>query len=77
MSLFIASLAFNDSAHLTAAKLGVLSSSIIAGVVGWILLRIISPKEGAESSYRSGCWPPSVTAGETQVLKYIAVVMTT
>lgn len=40
MSLFIAGLAFGDSAPLlTAAKLGTLLASVIAGVVGWALLR--------------------------------------
>jgi NhaA family Na+:H+ antiporter len=49
MSLFVAGLAFVDSAHLSAAKLGVLTASILAGVIGWVLLRIVSPKEGTES----------------------------
>jgi NhaA family Na+:H+ antiporter len=49
MSLFVASLAFVDAAHLTAAKLGVLTSSVIAGLVGWTILRVVSPSEGTES----------------------------
>jgi len=40
MSLFIAGLAFGDSAELlTSAKLGTFLASLIAGVVGWLLLR--------------------------------------
>ena len=40
MSLFIAGLAFGDSeAQLTAAKLGTLAASVIAGVIGWSVLR--------------------------------------
>ena len=39
MSLFIAGLAFGDSAVLTQAKVGILLASIIAGGVGWLLLR--------------------------------------
>jgi Na+:H+ antiporter, NhaA family len=40
MSLFIAGLAFGDSAEaLTSAKLGTLVASLIAGVVGWLTLR--------------------------------------
>ena len=40
MSLFIAGLAFGDSAeHLTAAKIGTLTASLIAGVAGWAVLR--------------------------------------
>lgn len=39
MSLFVAGLAFGQSALLDAAKVGVLSASIIAGVTGWRLVR--------------------------------------
>jgi NhaA family Na+:H+ antiporter len=39
MSLFVATLAFADEALLTAAKLGILAASLVAGVTGWALLR--------------------------------------
>lgn len=39
MSLFIAELAFSDPAHITAAKLGILSASAVAGLAGYIVLR--------------------------------------
>jgi NhaA family Na+:H+ antiporter len=39
MSLFIAGLAFDDAALLTQGKLGILSASLAAGMVGWLLLR--------------------------------------
>jgi NhaA family Na+:H+ antiporter len=39
MSLFIAGLAFDDEALLSVAKLGILTASVVAGVVGWLLLR--------------------------------------
>ena len=39
MSLFIVGLAFSDAAHLDAAKLGILTTSLIAGITGWGLLR--------------------------------------
>jgi len=39
MSLFIASLAFGDSALLSTAKVGILTASLIAGIAGWIILR--------------------------------------
>ena len=39
MSLFIAGLAFGDAAMLDTAKLGILGASIIAGIVGYMLLR--------------------------------------
>jgi hypothetical protein len=39
MSLFIAGLAFDDAARLDAAKIAVLASSIIAGAIGYTILR--------------------------------------
>jgi Na+:H+ antiporter, NhaA family len=39
MSLFIAGLAFESAALLTQAKLGILTASLCAGAVGWLLLR--------------------------------------
>ncbi len=39
MSLFITDLAFSDGALVDAAKLGILAASLIAGVVGWAILR--------------------------------------
>ncbi len=38
MSLFIATLAFDGSELLTAAKLGILTASLLAGIVGWMYL---------------------------------------
>jgi NhaA family Na+:H+ antiporter len=40
MSIFIAGLAFPDPGSLTAAKLGILAASLLAGGVGWGLLRL-------------------------------------
>lgn len=42
MSLFVAGLAFGNSPLLPVAKLGILISSLIAGIIGWILLKKIS-----------------------------------
>lgn len=39
MSLFIAGLAFGDSPALSTAKVGILAASLIAGFLGWIILR--------------------------------------
>jgi NhaA family Na+:H+ antiporter len=39
MSLFISDLAFSDGELVDAAKLGILEASLIAGVVGWTILR--------------------------------------
>jgi NhaA family Na+:H+ antiporter len=47
MSIFIAGLAFPDAGALTAAKLGILAASLLAGVVGWGLLRLVSPPREA------------------------------
>lgn len=44
MSLFIASLAFGEGELLTSAKLGILTASVFAGVVGWLLLKQFSAK---------------------------------
>ena len=45
MSLFITDLGFSDGSLVAAAKLGILVASLIAGVVGWTILR------GASSSH--------------------------
>jgi NhaA family Na+:H+ antiporter len=39
MSLFITDLAFSDGSLVDAAKLGILAASVIAGVMGWAILR--------------------------------------
>ena len=39
MSLFITDLAFLDGSLVAAAKLGILAASLIAGMVGWTILR--------------------------------------
>jgi NhaA family Na+:H+ antiporter len=39
MSLFISDLAFPDSPLVNVAKIGILAASVIAGVVGWLILR--------------------------------------
>jgi len=46
MALFIATLAFGDSAALDQAKIGVLSASVCAATAGWVLLRITLPMCG-------------------------------
>lgn len=38
MSLFVASLAFTDPAHIAQAKIGILSGSIISGIIGYLFL---------------------------------------
>jgi Na+:H+ antiporter, NhaA family len=44
MSLFITDLAFDDDVLTEAAKLGILVASLIAGAVGWAILRKASPR---------------------------------
>ena len=39
MSLFINSLAYTDPAFIDAAKMGVLIGSLVAGVLGYVVLR--------------------------------------
>jgi NhaA family Na+:H+ antiporter len=48
MSLFIGGLAFDDAALLTQAKLGILAASLLAGAMGWLLLRRAPPPNGRE-----------------------------
>ncbi len=38
MALFIAALAFGEGAKLESAKLGILAGSLVAGLIGWLLL---------------------------------------
>jgi Na+:H+ antiporter, NhaA family len=44
MSLFIASLAFGDTPLLATAKVGILAASLIAAVIGWLILRGAQPE---------------------------------
>lgn len=44
MSLFITDLAFTDEAFLSQAKLGILSASLVAGIIGYTYLRLIAVK---------------------------------
>jgi NhaA family Na+:H+ antiporter len=48
MSIFIANLAFGDNGLLTAAKLGVLVASLLAGTIGLIIGKISFRHSGAE-----------------------------
>jgi NhaA family Na+:H+ antiporter len=38
MSLFVTSLAFTDEVFITQAKIGILAASVIAGILGYIVL---------------------------------------
>ena len=49
MSLFIAGLAYGNASMLTAAKLGTFLASVLAGVIGWLVLRPASAKAGWSS----------------------------
>jgi NhaA family Na+:H+ antiporter len=43
MSLFVASLAFGPGVYLEISKVGILTASLIAGVIGWLYLRWFTP----------------------------------
>ena len=43
MSLFIASAAFDSPLLLSQAKLGILIASLVAGIIGFVLMRVFSP----------------------------------
>jgi NhaA family Na+:H+ antiporter len=47
MSLFIANLAFDGALFLPVAKAGILTASLIAGIVGWVLFRSTKACSGA------------------------------
>ena len=42
MSLFITELAFNDENYMVQAKIGILSASLLAGLLGYFYLKFIS-----------------------------------
>jgi NhaA family Na+:H+ antiporter len=52
MSLFIAGLAFHDEGLLDAAKIGVLASSLLAGTMGFVLLRRSAPPASLDKAPR-------------------------
>ena len=43
MSLFVGDLAYGESPELTLAKIGILAASVIAGAVGYLILRSVGP----------------------------------
>lgn len=45
MSIFIAMLSFSDAAHQTEAKFAVLVASVLAGIAGFMLLKMLSRKD--------------------------------
>jgi Na+:H+ antiporter, NhaA family len=50
VSIFIADLAFTARAQIDAARIGILAASVLAGVLGWILLRLPPLSPGAGTS---------------------------
>ena len=48
VALFIAGLSFEEAALLTDAKLGILAASLVAGILGWTVLRLVhAPRDTA------------------------------
>jgi Na+:H+ antiporter, NhaA family len=52
MSLFITDLAFSDGSLVDAAKFGILVASLIAGLVGWTILRTATSSPTDEAYFR-------------------------
>jgi NhaA family Na+:H+ antiporter len=50
MSLFISTLAFGQGELLSVAKLGIITASVIAGIIGWTLLRLTPPQTAKAQS---------------------------
>ena len=53
MALFIASAAFNDPDMLDQAKLGIIFASLTAGITGYVLTLLTSPKMGQITQYET------------------------
>jgi NhaA family Na+:H+ antiporter len=51
MSLFIAALAFDDAARVDEAKVGIFAASILAGIIGWVLLRRATQAPAARAAH--------------------------
>ena len=51
MSIFINNLAFTDPAVVTGGKISILIASLTAGVIGWLVTRIVSPRKKSLSSH--------------------------
>ena len=51
VSLFIAELAFDDPTQIAKAKLGILEASLLAGVIGYSILRWSLPKAAEPASH--------------------------
>ena len=67
MAIFVANLAFANPADITAAKVGILSASTIAGVVGYLFLAIQAKRAKAEgvvflSTQGPGDFAPTIAA---------------
>jgi NhaA family Na+:H+ antiporter len=50
MSLFIGSLAFGADETMNAVRLGVISGSILSGLLGYAVLRVAAPRPAAIST---------------------------
>ena len=50
MSLFIGSLSFGDAALMDAVRLGVLSGSLVSGLIGFTVLRLSSNPAAEEDA---------------------------
>lgn len=50
MSLFVASLAFTSAEQIAEAKIGILSGSLVSGIVGYVFLISTSPRTASETS---------------------------
>lgn len=49
MSLFVATLAFDNPVHIAEAKIGILAGSLLSGIAGYFFLTSTAPRENAHS----------------------------
>ncbi|HSI69795.1 MAG TPA: Na+/H+ antiporter NhaA [Gillisia sp.] len=68
MSLFITELAFQDETFMIQAKIGILTASLLAGIIGYFYLRIISSR-AREKKKKEAATPKSVKPEESQLVK--------
>lgn len=67
VALFVTSLSFADPALVDSAKVGILGGSVIAGALGYALLRTSAPADvPAYTEFRRGLpeWTPERAAGQ-------------
>jgi hypothetical protein len=64
VALFITELAFDDAALRDEAKIGILIASVVAGLLGWFLLRLAPAATGAPEDLVERAIEPGAARGD-------------